>query len=110
LDISKEKITGALNLTGFANLQRLDCYDNQLTELNLKNCVRLTEIFCNKNQLNSLILPQRNRISALWCESNQLTSLDKINLNPQTLIKLRIGNNKFNEQDLTVFSQFFNLE
>src|SRR4051812_23004997 len=89
LYISEQNLTGKLDLTDFVSLKELDCRSNKLTELDLTNCKVLTK---------------------LYCSDNQLTNFNYSVLNPQTLTILNIRDNNLDQQDLTVFSQFTNLE
>jgi len=114
LNISYENLTGSLKLEGFSNLTRLDCPDNQLTNLNLGDCSQLKVLRCDNNQLTKLTLPNLPQLEILSCSHNYLTQLDYSVLNPEKLTTLEINNNNLNNnvpsQDLTVFSRFINLE
>ncbi|CAG8465663.1 22861_t:CDS:10 [Gigaspora margarita] len=87
LYIPKKSLTGTLDLSGFDNLEYLNCSNNQLTELKLNNCNKLKELGCSNNQLTQIIYPT----------------------NPENVTYLSIGDNKLNS-NLTVFSQFKNLK
>ncbi len=68
-----------LSLTGiqyFTNMQYLDCYGNQLSELDLSQNTALTMLECNNNQLTKLDLSQNTALTTLYCNQNQLTELD----------------------------------
>jgi len=75
LDISEQNLTGSLNLTGFSNLKKLDCSQNQLTSLDLSHCPNLTELRCERNNLTSLDLTSSPNLTWLVCYDNQLTYL-----------------------------------
>jgi hypothetical protein len=85
-------LSGSLKLEGFVNLERLDCANNQLTNLDLSDC---------------------GNLKLLWCWGNQqLPNLDFLNTlkNSEKLVKICISNNNFSKSDLTPFSKFVNLE
>jgi hypothetical protein len=44
MNIDGKNLEGDLNLEGFTNLEKLECYDNKLTSLDLSDCQQLTEI------------------------------------------------------------------
>gem|GEM_PF-1906251 len=60
----------------FPNLQKLDCYFNQLTELDVSRNKALTTLFCNSNRLTHLDLGKNRALTTLRCNSNRLTALD----------------------------------
>lgn len=51
------KLKGDLDLSDFADLEKLNCPDNNLTSLDLANCSQLKQIKCNCNRLNNLVFP-----------------------------------------------------
>ena len=85
LDISYKGITYLPDLTRFVKLEKLDCFNNQLTSLptlpeNLK------VLFCDMNQLT--LLPDLTRftnLETLACSYNQLTSLPSLPQNIQAI-------------------------
>ncbi|CAI2181107.1 16274_t:CDS:2 [Funneliformis geosporum] len=97
LNISKENLTGHLDLEGFSNLVNLNCENNQLTNLNLSDCSSLNELHCNDNQLTNLnfldTLPYPENLTQLFIINNKinsnLTSLSKL----VNLEQLFLGNN-----------------
>ncbi|KLL03602.1 MAG: hypothetical protein MRECE_12c015 [Mycoplasmataceae bacterium CE_OT135] len=90
LDIKQKNLQGFLSLESFANLERLYCSYNQLTNLDLNNCDNLKELNCSGNQLTDL---------------NFLNNLK----NPEKLTKLSIRDNNI-FSDLSPLSRFANLE
>ena len=58
LNSSYKKLEGNLDLTGFTNLERLDCSHNRLTFLVINNCKQLKEIKCGANRLTGLDYPE----------------------------------------------------
>ncbi|CAG8762294.1 26309_t:CDS:2 [Racocetra persica] len=83
--ISKQGLESSLDLSDFTNLEELS---NQLTTLDLSNLEQL---------------------ESLYCSDNCLTQMPYIP-NPEQLVSLTISNNNFPSQDLSIFSQFRNLE
>ncbi len=63
----------------FSNLKRLDCSQNEITNLDLSNNTALTELYCDVNQLTSLDLSNNTALTHLDCGDNQLTSLNLMN-------------------------------
>ena len=58
------------------NLERLDCYGNNLTSLDVSKNVALTALDCSTNNLTSLDVSKNVALTYLNCSSNNLTSLD----------------------------------
>ncbi len=83
IDISKKDIVGALDFDRFTNLIKLNCKDNQITELNnLPDSLQI--LICFKNNITKLDNLPKNLIK-LDCGDNQISSLDNL---PKTLQKL----------------------
>ena len=76
LDISNKTLTGALNVSGLVNLQKLFCVNNNLTTLNVSGLVNLQELYCYGNQLTILNVSQLVNLQKLECNNNQLTTLN----------------------------------
>ena len=55
-------------------LTRLDCFNNQLTELDLKNNTKLTDLLCADNQLIKLDLSNNIKLVDLRLQSNNLST------------------------------------
>jgi hypothetical protein len=77
-----------LDLNDFINLKKLDCPYNKLTSLDLRNLSKLESIECG---------------------NNLLTNLNNLPTNADKLTELFIGNDNFEEQDLSILSRFKNL-
>lgn len=90
LNIYGKNLVGELKLVEFSNLTLLYCSSNKLTSLDLNACSNLTELCCSNNNLTDL------------------TFLTTLNSNKLTI--LSIDSNNFLTSDLTVLSQFINLE
>ncbi|MDR0871482.1 MAG: leucine-rich repeat domain-containing protein, partial [Planctomycetaceae bacterium] len=76
LNLSNKGLTGTLDVSGLAALNRLDCYNNQLTSLDVSGLTALTRLDCSGNQLTALGVSKNTALTALVCHSNQLASLD----------------------------------
>lgn len=58
------------------NIKKLDCWDNQLTELNVQGLTSLQELRCYKNQLTELNAQGLTALKVLECSRNRLTELN----------------------------------
>ena len=67
---------GNLDVSGCTGLDRLDCSENQLTEINVSGCTALTDIDCSNNKLTELNVSTNTELCTLRCYGNQLTELD----------------------------------
>lgn len=70
---------GVSDLTGievFTALTRLNCSDNQITNLNISANTDLEYLDCEYNQLTNLDLSTNTNLEYLRCVHNQLTQLD----------------------------------
>jgi hypothetical protein len=67
---------GNLDVSGCTGLDRLDCSENQLTEINISGCTALTDIDCSNNKLTELNVSTNTELYTLRCYGNQLTELD----------------------------------
>ncbi|WP_147411001.1 leucine-rich repeat domain-containing protein [endosymbiont GvMRE of Glomus versiforme] len=71
LDISNENLEGELRLKGFIKLKRLNCSNNQLTDLDLNGCPNLIELKCDNNKLTDLnFLKAFPSLEKLWMQNN----------------------------------------
>lgn len=93
LIVNQRNLSGALDLTDFINLETLNCSDNQLKSLNLTGLTKLKFIACDDNLLTNL---------------NFLDFLSTSQ--PKNLTYLNLSNNDFASNDLSIFSNFVNLE
>ena len=67
---------GNLDVSGCTGLDRLDCSENQLTEISVSGCTALTDIDCSNNKLTELNVSTNTELYTLRCYGNQLTELD----------------------------------
>ena len=75
LDCSNNNLP-SLNVSGLNKLEILDCSNNILTSLNVSGCTALTELYCDNNNLTSLNVSGLNKLEKLYCNFNDLTSLN----------------------------------
>jgi len=63
-------------LTGFVNLEHLDCSYNKLTLLDISDCEKIEIVNCSGNELTNLVLPPKGeKLTGLILSHNQLTNL-----------------------------------
>ena len=92
-------ISGELDFSAFESLQRLDCYDNNLSSLDVTKCPSLTTLLCHDNNLSSLDVTNCHSLSYLNCDDNNLNSLDVTNCH--SLSYLNCDSNNLNSLDVT---------
>ncbi|MCZ4318493.1 T9SS type A sorting domain-containing protein [Aequorivita viscosa] len=126
LNLYNKNISDLTGVEAFANIYRLDCHVNLLTQLDiseniellyldvsvnslstldLTNNLQLIDLDCSDNQFTSLDISNNSSLTDLYCERNMLTSLN-ISQNP-SLINLSCGQNPLSSLDV---SQNLNLE
>lgn len=93
-----------LNVSGCANLERLDLYDASLTTLNAKGCTSLVELICRDNKLTSLDLSMNRALRKLTCQGNLFTEL-YLGDCPRLA---RICNNKYKRMSLDDSTYYYN--
>lgn len=76
MNVDSMSIASLKGIEFFTHLKRLDCSDNQLTELDLSANQELSSLNCSNNQLTSLNLQNCQALGWLECNNNQLASLD----------------------------------
>ncbi|CAG8557447.1 324_t:CDS:2, partial [Racocetra persica] len=104
-------LTGDLVIENWSNLERLDCYNNQLKSLTLINCPKLTRIECSDNIITNLIINNCSEVGVLNVSDNLLNNLGFLDsLNPEKLAVLYLTNNNFSPQNISLFSKFANLK
>ena len=81
-----------LNASGLTGLKEIKCYSNKLTELNVQGCTALQKLECSSNDLPELNVKGLTQLQELACPNNKLTELDVRGL---TVLKnLRCNQNK----------------
>ncbi len=82
----------SLNASGLTELKEIKCYSNKLTELNVQGCTALQKLECSSNNLPELNVQGLTALQELSCPNNKLTELDVRGL---TVLKnLRCNQNK----------------
>ncbi len=76
LQLSNNKLTSLNNLP--LTLNKLYCYDNMINQLDLSTNINLQKLFCWNNQLTCLTLPIS--LEVLYCNDNKITSLSELPL------------------------------
>jgi len=122
LDVENRSLTGAASFAGLTNLQRLHCFQNNLTKLDLTGCTALQDLQCGYNKLTELDVSTLTNLQILICSRNNLTILDVTNctqlqgficsgnsLNklgvPISLLDLACYENSLTELDITSCTQ-----
>lgn len=91
LDCGGNQLT-SLNASGLTSLKEINCYSNKLTELNVQGCTVLQKLECSSNDLPELNVQGLTALQELSCPNNKLTELDVRGL---TVLKnLRCNQNK----------------
>src|SRR3712207_3641507 len=98
LDCSNNQLT-ELNVSQNELLKTINCYNNQIEQLDLSNNKNLTFLNCGYNRLSELKLENLTKLSSLDCASNQLTHLD-LSQNAELLI-LACSHNQLTSLDLS---------
>ena len=80
-------------------LTKLECYENQLTNLDVSKNTALTWLNCYHNKLTALDVSQNTALTNLVCQQNQLTALD-VSRNT-ALTKLVCAENKLSALDVS---------
>ena len=104
----------ALDVSGLAKLQKLNCEINQLTSLNVQGCVALQELNCDSNQLTSLNVSNLTALHKLNCSYNQKSignqTLTELNVQGCTALEvLNCPGNKLTELDVKGLIKLKNL-
>ncbi|CAH1768876.1 8157_t:CDS:2, partial [Entrophospora sp. SA101] len=72
IDINYSKNNQQLILHNLPNLEKLHCYENNLTTLEINNCANLEEIHCQNNQLTQIKLLRVEKLEYLSLTNNNL--------------------------------------
>ena len=98
IDVGKKNISSLVGIQFFPNLEKLYCYDNQLTELDVSKNRALVYLDCYGNKLTSLDVSKNTNLIRLSCFENQLTELD-VRQNAK-LVNLYCNQNQLTELDV----------
>ncbi|MBQ6944392.1 MAG: leucine-rich repeat domain-containing protein, partial [Ruminococcus sp.] len=97
-----------LDLSMLTELESLDCSDNALTQLDVSHLSELHYLDCSKNALTELDVSANVQLTSLECQSNQLTVLDVSTLEVLHLLNCR--DNQLTKLDVTNCSPLWSLE
>ncbi|MFT6322577.1 MAG: hypothetical protein ACJAWO_000119 [Halieaceae bacterium] len=76
LGIPSKNIKSLNGIEDFVNLERLDCWNNELTALNTSNNLLLTHLACQNNNLEVIDVSQNHKLTWLFCGNNNLRYLN----------------------------------
>ena len=76
LNLNNSNISSLEGINSFSNLTKLNCYNNQLTNLDVTSLTNLARLYCYNNQLISLNVSGLINLEYLVCSYNQLSNLD----------------------------------
>jgi len=101
LEISGKDLEGHLDLKDFISLERLDCYENRITNLNLTNNKNLTYLNPSSNPISNLDVSQNKNLTEIHFSYGQISSIDLsknknlnfVNFNNNLLRNLDLTNN-----------------
>ena len=98
IDWKDKKLSGALDLSGFKALTKVDVSRNDLTSLNVSGCANLTELNASRNKLSDIKLDGCSALQTLTIYKNRLAEIDLTDV--PALKKLNVSNNLFVELSL----------
>ncbi|MCL2109407.1 MAG: protein kinase [Oscillospiraceae bacterium] len=76
ITITAIALTGALDLSGFTQLEFADINNTRITAVDLSACYSLVDLYCHENPLETLDLAGCSSLNWLSCFGNRLTALD----------------------------------
>lgn len=76
IDVYHKNIKDLTGIEYFPKLKRLDCGNNQLTDLDVSRNPALVSLNCSYNQIAQLDVSMNPMLDELVCTSNQITKLD----------------------------------
>ncbi|WP_167343116.1 T9SS type A sorting domain-containing protein [Nonlabens sp. SY33080] len=71
-------ISDLTGIEAFVNINRLDCYNNNLTTIDVSNNLALTRLHCSNNQITTLNISVNTLINDIQCHNNGV--LDQLNI------------------------------
>lgn len=99
LDLYSQSLTSLDGLEIFSNLERLNCSDNNLTDIDVTVFPKLTYLDCSNNKLDDLDVSELESLTELYCSENELTTLDVSGL--KGLTHLSCSDNKLTTLDVS---------
>ncbi|MBC7523663.1 MAG: T9SS C-terminal target domain-containing protein, partial [Flavobacterium sp.] len=76
LNIPSAQISNLQGISGFSNLEYLNCFNNQLSVLNIDLLTNLKYLKCKQNQLNNFTIGNLTNLKYINCAYNQLTNIN----------------------------------
>lgn len=99
-DYNDTQYDNLVGLKYFPNLQKLNCFDNNMDELNLSENPELIYLDCSQNNLrNTLDLSKNKKLKTLICKNNGIETLNMEN--NVALEKLEFTNNRVKDINLS---------
>ena len=93
-----KKLSGALDLSGFKALNKVDVSRNDLTSLSVEECAQLTELNAGRNKISEIDLNGCESLQKVAVYKNRLTD---ISLSDTPMLEnLNVSNNLFVELSL----------
>ncbi len=99
LYLSDKSMSGILDVSGFANLDYLNCSGNGLTELNVSGLAKLEYLNCSGNKLTELNVSGLTKLKFLLSSGMGLTELNVSGLT--NLLQIVFANNNLTHFDLS---------
>ncbi len=99
LRVIYQNISSLDGIQYFINLQRLNCGNNNISDLSLNNNVNLEWLACEYNQIINLDLSENQNLKTLYCGNNQMVNLNLSNANK--LRALHCSNNNIENIDIS---------
>ena len=100
INVSSKEIASLKGIEYFVKLQKLNCRNNQITELDLSRNTELTELLAYNNQLEALDLRALGNLAYVYIQNNQISSLTL----PTNLVDLICYNNQLTSLLLASFN------
>ena len=89
LDCRENQLTDLWLYSRGGSLKYLDCGGNKLTALDLSKSSELTELYCSGNKITALDLSANKKLQKINAQTNALTTLDTRNLPELTYLDLQ---------------------
>lgn len=99
IDVAYHDIKSLKGIEFFTALERLFCFNNQLTELDISQNTALIDLIIDQNKLTMLDVTKNTALDRLSCDNNLLTELD-VSKNT-LLITLSCYNNQLTALDVS---------
>ncbi|WP_319589903.1 BACON domain-containing protein [uncultured Draconibacterium sp.] len=98
LNVNDKNINDLTGIEDFKMLEKLECWNNNLTSLDLQSNTNLKYLHCSDNQISELNLAANQKLENLYCFRNNLAELD-LRANPN-LLDIDCATNSLNSVDL----------